>query len=163
MVYFAQQEHLKVYGMPLMDDSFVARKHGPVPSFIYKMLRGAEGKLPLNTDELKQFASEICVEQQDGHQVVKLSPGTVCDKDELSAANIKVLDKWIQRCRDVKSFDLSDLSHDSAWRRAKDQTEKTGEDTKITLYDMAEAAGASHDMLRVIRDRQINQKSLTWI
>jgi uncharacterized phage-associated protein len=163
MVYFAQQEHLKIYGMPLMDDTFKARKHGPVPSLTYKVLQGVEGKRPLDTEELRQFASVLKVEQQGGHQWIKIVPGTVCDMDELSGANIKVLDKWIEKCKDVRSFDLSDLSHDSAWQHAKEQTEKTGEDTKITLYDMAEAAGASKDMLRVIRERQINHKLTAWI
>jgi hypothetical protein len=54
------------------------------------------------------------------------------------------------------------LDYHQAWQRAKEQTEKTGEDTKITFYDMVEAAGASKEMLQVIRERQINQK-LTWI
>lgn len=35
MMYFAQQEHLVIYGIPIFDDSFVARKHGPVPTFTY--------------------------------------------------------------------------------------------------------------------------------
>lgn len=83
--------------------------------------------------------------------------------EELSASNVKVLDKWIAACKDVNSFDLSDLSHDKAWRKAMKQAEKTGEDTKITQYDMAEAGGASRDMLQVIRERQINRNTLGWI
>ena len=45
----------------------------------------------------------------------------------------------------------------------KFQVNKTGEDSKITMYDMAAAAGASKDMLYVIRDRQSVQKALSWI
>jgi hypothetical protein len=149
--------------MPLMAETFVARKHGPVPSLTYKVLRGVEGKVALTTDELQSFAATLNVQQLDGHQVVKIADGASCDMDELSVSNTKVLDKWIERCKDVQSFDLSDLSHDKAWQRAKEQTEKTGEDTKITFYDMAEAAGASKEMLHVIRERQINQKLTAWI
>jgi hypothetical protein len=132
MVYFAQQEHLKTYGMPLMAETFVARNHCLVALLTSKVLGMMED-------------------------------GASCDMDELSVSNTKVLDKWIERCKDVQSFDLSDLSHDKAWQRAKEQTEKTGEDTKITFYDMAEAAGASKEMLHVIRERQINQKLTAWI
>jgi hypothetical protein len=39
----------------------------------------------------------------------------------------------------------------------------TGEDTKITLYDMAKAGGANDAMLGVIRERQINSRELQWI
>ena len=44
VMYFAQQEQLKEYGLPIIYDTFVARKHGPVPALTYKVLRGIEGK-----------------------------------------------------------------------------------------------------------------------
>lgn len=157
MMYFAQQEHLVIYGMPIADDTFLARKHGPVPALTYKVLRGIEGKVQLDSDELRDFAHGFKLESSDGHNIVKLADGEVCDMDELSRSNVKVLDKWIGKCRDVESFDLSDMSHDKAWERAKKQTERTGEDTKISLYDMAEAGGASSAMLEVIRERQIKR------
>jgi hypothetical protein len=97
-------------------------------------------------------------------EVYASSGAAVCDMDELSVADVKMLDKWIAKCKDVDSFDLSDKSHeDKAWKRAKRQADKTGEDTKITMYDMADAAGASKAMLAVIRERQSVQKALAWI
>ena len=63
----------------------------------------------------------------------------------------------------AKSFDLSELSHDTAWQKAVRQTERTGEDTKISLYDMAAAGGASKDMLKVVKERQLNRRALQWI
>lgn len=161
IMYFAQQEHLVIYGMPMIDDTFLARKHGPVPALTYKVLRGKEGKVTLDSDELKDFAKSLTVTALNGHQVVKLSDGEHCDIDELSRSNMKVLDKWGEKCKDMKAFDLSDMSHDKAWERAKEQTDRTGEDTKISLYDMAEAGGASKDMLNVIRERQINRIALS--
>ena len=83
--------------------------------------------------------------------------------DELSRSNIRILDKWIAHCKKIESFDLSELSHDKAWLKAKRQTEKTGEDTRISLYDMAASGGASKDMLQVVKERQINRKALSWI
>lgn len=163
MMYFAQQEHLVVYGMPIVDDTFLARKHGPVPALTYKVLRGLEGKITLDTQELKDFAQSLTLVSSGGHPIVKLADGQNCDMDELSRSNMKMLDKWIVRCKDVDAFDLSDMSHDKAWELAKMHTEKTGEDTKISLYDMAEAGGASQDMLSVIRERQINRMVLaSW-
>lgn len=161
MLYFAQQEHLVIYGMPLIDDTFVARKHGPVPTLTHKVLRMIEGKATGNTKEVEDFANALCVIVQDGHQIVKPAADAVCDKDELSISNLKVLDKWIAKCKDMESFNVSDLSHDKAWKRAKRQAEKTGEDSKITLFDMAEAGGATPDMLAIIRERQINKKALS--
>ena len=162
-LYFAQQEHLVRYGMPIMDDSFMARKHGPVAALTYKVLRGVEGKVDVTDKCLRDFMQSVNVEIVDGHQIVTIASGATCDVDELSVSNIKVLDKWIGKCRDIESFDLSDLSHDEAWQTAKSKTELTGEDTKITLYDMAKAAGANEAMLGVIRERQINSRELQWI
>lgn len=162
IMYFAQQEHLKIYGLPLMDDTFVARKHGPVPALTYKVLRGLEGKVDVISMELEGFVECLQIHVKNGHQMVTAIPEIECDMDELSKSNVKILNKWIDACKNVNTFDLSGLSHDRAWKRAKKQMEKTGEDTRITLYDMAEAAGASQDMLNVIRERQLNRKDLAW-
>ena len=161
VMYFAQQNQLKEYGLPIIYDTFVARKHGPVPALTYKVLRGIEGKADLSSPELKDFADSLNIAiSQDGHQLIFAANTAECDMDELSRADVKMLDKWIERCKNINSFDLSDKSHeDKAWKRAKRLSDKTGEDTKITLYDMAEAAGATKAMLCVIRDRQSVQKA----
>ena len=49
ILYFAQQDHLVKYGKVLVDESFKAVKHGPVPTYTYKALQIAEGK-PLEGD-----------------------------------------------------------------------------------------------------------------
>ena len=162
VMYFAQEEHLALYGVPIMYDTFVARKHGPVATLTYKVLRVAEGKVIEVTDDLKAFASDLNLTQSDGHQVVSLASDVKADMDELSRSNIRILDKWITHCKEIESFDLSELSHDNAWLKAKRQAEKTGEDTKISLYDMAASGGASKDMLQVVKERQINRRALSW-
>ncbi len=162
-MYFAQQEHLVTYGLPLMDDTFVARRHGPVATLTYKVLHMAEGKDTVRNTDLDGFASSLSVTMTDGHQMVTATPDSFCDMDELSRSNIKVLDRWIERCKDVQSFELADLSHDKAWVKARRQSEKTGEDIKLPLVDIAAAAGASKEMISVIRERQINRRELQWI
>lgn len=161
-MYFAQQEHLVVYGLPLMSDSFVARKHGPVPSFTYRVLRAKEGKIDEVSDEIKSFLNDIDLKMVNDHQIVSIHDGSSCDMDELSESNIEILDKWIAKCKDVDTFELSDLSHDSAWKRAALRSRKTGEDTKIPLYDIAEAGNASKGMLEVIRERVSNYYALQF-
>ena len=161
-MYFAQQEHLAVYGRPLMDDTFVARKHGPVPTLTYKVLHCVEGKNVPATDDLNRFIASLNITEQDGHQIVRAKSNVAPDMDEFSVSDLKVLDKWIERCKDVEAFDLADLSHDKAWLMAKRQAARTGEDTKMPLVDIAQAAGASDAMLQVIRERQLNRKALQW-
>ena len=59
ILYFAQQEHLVKYGKVIVDESFRAVKHGPVPTFTYKALQIAEGKPLVGdfSDLLGLFAS----------------------------------------------------------------------------------------------------------
>lgn len=158
MMYFAQQEHLVTYGMPLMEDTFKARKHGPVPSITYKVVRKVEGKPVDMMQGLDGFCETIDVRMMDGHQVVYKKVDAECDMDELSKSNVKILDLWIEKLRDVKAFKLSDLSHDKAWKKAKADAERTGEDIAMTMVDIAAAGGASEGMQEVIRERQLNAR-----
>lgn len=157
-LYFAQQEHLVTYGMPLMEDTFKARKHGPVPSVTYKVMRKAEEKCVDMLQGLDDFCDAIDVRMEDGHQVVYCKPGVECDMDELSKSNVRILDKWIEKLHNVKAFELSDLSHDKAWKKAKSDAERTGEDIAMTMVDIAAAGGASLAMQNVIRERQLNAR-----
>lgn len=161
VMYFSQQKHLTLYAMPLMADTFAAKKHGPVPTLTYKVMRGLEGKVDLNSKELKDFADSLFITMQDGHPVVHIKDGFFCDTDELSISNVKMLDLAINEYKDMNSFDLSDLSHDSAWLNAWTKTEETGEDTKMTLYEIANAGGATKEMLNVIRERQLINRALS--
>ena len=158
MMYFAQQNHLVVYGLPLMEDTFKARKHGPVPSATYKVVRKVEGKPVDMMQGLDDFCDSIEVRMEDGHQMVYRKTNVSCDMDELSVSNIRILDQWIERLRDVKSFALSGLSHDEAWKKAKAEAERTGEDIAMTLVDIAAAGGASEAMQDIIRERQLNAR-----
>ena len=160
MMYFAQQEHLAVYGRPVMDDTFVARKHGPVPTLTYKVVHCAEKHQEPATKDLDDFISSLSIIMKDGHQIVVAKKSASPDMDELSASDIRILDKWIARCKDVETFDLADMSHDKAWLKAQKQAQRTGEDTKIPLVDIALAVGASEAMIQVIRNRQLNSKAL---
>ena len=159
ILYFAQQKHLVAYGMPLMEDTFCAKKLGPVPTLTYKVLRGVESGAKFESSYLNDFASSINVDLQNKHQIV--TSVVSCDLDELSKSDIKVLNASISEYKEVASYALSDISHDKAWQKAKETAERTGEDTKIPMYDIAEAGGATKGMLSVIRERQWTVRNLS--
>ena len=152
ILYFAQQKHLVTYGMPLMEDTFCARKHGPVPTLTYKVLKASENGQTFEQQDMQDFLSGVKVELRDGHQMVMALQRA--DMDELSKSDVLVLDECIDRLCSIDAFDLSDLSHDKAWLKAKRTAERTGEDAKIPMYDIADAGGATKEMLGVIRERQ---------
>ena len=152
ILYFAQQKNLVTYGMPLMEDTFCARKHGPVPTLTYKVLKASESGQSFEQKEMREYLSAVKVELIDGHQMVMAIQKA--DMDELSKSDVLVLDECINRLRNIDAFDLSDLSHDKAWLKAKRTADRTGEDAKIPMYDIADAGGATKEMLSVIRERQ---------
>lgn len=163
-MYFAQQEHLVEYGLPIFNDTFLVRKHGPVPALTYKVIRCVEGRNTEPVIDLDEFIQSLVVSEVDGLKVVSLREGVSYDEDELSVSNMKVLDRCVDRCMAVESFELSNISHqDTAFKKAARKSRETGEDTYIPLYDIAKAGGAKDTTLRVIRERQINMRESSWI
>lgn len=103
ILYFAQQDHLLKYGKVLIEDSFKALKHGPVPTYIYKALQIAERmQLEGNFDE---FLINIKVHDK------KVYTSATPDMDYISGSNRRCLDDAIAQYKDI----TSDMLHDSAW------------------------------------------------
>ena len=42
ILYFAQQDYLVKYGKVLIEDSYMALKYGPVPTYIYRVLQAVK-------------------------------------------------------------------------------------------------------------------------
>ncbi len=157
-MYFAQQAHLVKYGLPIMDDTFCAKQYGPVPTITNKVLHGIVDNVIFEEEALSDFSKSISVSMDEGYPVFKALENF--DEDELSVSNIKVLRETIKEYRHLDSFELSELSHDSAWCRANRNSRQTGTKTNISLFDIAKAGGATREMLDVIRERQAIQNSL---
>jgi uncharacterized phage-associated protein len=151
IMYFAQQEHLVKYGRGVMGDSFYALKHGPVPSFTYKAIQACQGKIQASID-LNEVAQVIMVEKD------KVYARAKADKDEFSTSDIKCLDNAIAKYRDLDSYELSNLSHDNAWKEAYTRSMDDPEKNKITLIDIAIAGHAKVDVISNLREsEQINR------
>ena len=133
ILYFAQQDHLVKYGKVIVEDSFRALKHGPVPAYTYKALQIAEGKpLDGNFDE---FLSDIEVRDK------KVYTSAVPDMDYISGANKRCLDAAIAKYKDTDPYDLSDLSHDSAWEEAMTRIQDDPQKNFITYVPLDEEDG----------------------
>lgn len=154
ILYFAQQEHLVKYGKVIVDESFRAVKHGPVPTYTYKALQIAEGK-PLEGD-FKDFLAGIEVSNKKVYTVQKP------DMEYISGAAKKCLDAAIDKYKNADPYDLSDLSHDSAWQEANNRIKDDPQKNFITIIDMARAGNASEPMVEYIREKQIVKDALSY-
>lgn len=153
ILYFAQQDHLVRYGKVLIDESFRAVKHGPVPTYTYKALQIAEGK-PLE-GHFDEFLSGI--EVRDKKVYTSLQP----DMDYISGANKKCLDASIEKYKDTDPYDLSDISHDSAWEEANARIKDDPQKNFITIIDIARAGKATDTMVDYIREKQLIKNALS--
>ena len=156
ILYFAQQDHLVKYARPIVEDSFCALKHGPVPSFTYKALQYAEGKFPI-TEDINNFLNGIEVTRTSDNINVKASIAS--DLDELPISDKKCIDSSIAKNKDIYSYDLSDLSHNEAWEEAYSRAQDDPEKNKMTLLDIAKSGHANKEMLDIIREHQLIKRS----
>lgn len=118
ILYFADRDHLAKYGRFICDDSYVAMKHGPVPSGTYDIMKHVRGDGPpcLVPRAAKSFKVE------DGKKVVPLKDA---DLDALSESEKECLDAAITKYGKMSFRKLTDISHDKAWEAA-DENELIG-------------------------------------
>lgn len=146
ILYFAQQEHLVKYGRGVIGDTFHALRHGPVPAFIYKAVQVAQGKIE-DSKDFDLFLKGIQVSDKS-----LISSKEVPDRDELSQSDMDCLTASISKYKDIEPYDLSELSHDSAWNEANKRTKEDPEKDIMTLLDIAKAGNAPEGMIEYIKD-----------
>lgn len=158
LLYFAQQLHLVRYGRGIVNDTFLARDLGPVPSFIFKALKDNEDNI-LSDRNIRDFNNGICI-IPGKPQTIKTSEKP--DLDEFSVSDVKCLDEILSQYKDLTSKELTEISHrDKAWIDANNSRKLDPEKDRISKLDMAKSGGASSDMLSYILyemnlDRQLS-------
>jgi uncharacterized phage-associated protein len=159
ILYYAQQYHLVKYGRVIIEDSFNARTHGPVPAFLYKALRLlTDGNL--SSEEIKLCVSDINVNTTG--EIPVFTTNTTPDMDELSRSDVMCLDQSIDENKGISSYQLSEKSHqDKAWINAYRLYENDPELGKMTAIEIAKAGGAKRGMINYIRENQFIDKALS--
>ncbi|GAB6011775.1 Panacea domain-containing protein [Viscerimonas tarda] len=158
IMYFAQQDHLVKYGKPIFNEAFHALKHGPVPSFTYKIFQVLDGrKNPI--DDLSDFSKSFKIENGNKNPAVYLVEQP--NLDELSKSDIKSLDLAIAKCKDISSYDLSEKSHDKAWEEAYSRSQDDPEKDRISLIEIAKAGNASTEIIDYIREKEQLKRALS--
>lgn len=147
ILYFADMLHLLNYGRAITGDRYVAMKYGPVPSYIYDMVKSVEGKSLYVKEELKAF---FAVEGD----VIK--PLRDADMDYLSASDVQKLNECISQYKDNSFNQMTLLSHGSAWEHAFNNP--TVDD--ISIEDILRECNADEDYISYIVESISAQKEL---
>lgn len=132
LLYFADREHLAKYGRFICGDSYVAMKHGPVPSGTYDILKYVRG------DGLScpvPHASESFRVDDPPWRVVYFRDA---DMDSLSESERECLDSAIAKYGNMSFGQLTTVSHDKAWESADENEFILVEQIVATLPDADE-------------------------
>lgn len=115
ILYFADKEHLSRYGTLLTGDSYVAMKHGPVPSEIYNLLKAAAGRREswISPQYHEVAKGAIAVEGNYRLRTVREARPEV-----LSASHRECLDASLKQYGSLSFARLTAKSHDLAWKSA---------------------------------------------
>lgn len=156
IIYFANKEYLHKYGMTVVKDTFVAMKNGPVPSFIYDAIKYAQ-KRNTSTYEYIDILKD-CFEWDPDFQQ-NLYATQQADLDYIASAVKEELDESIAKYKDFSGEELSEKSHDEAWKISYDKAIAQGKKaSKMEDLNIAQYAGASDETLQYIKmDQDTNR------
>jgi uncharacterized phage-associated protein len=137
ILYFADKVHLGKYGRLICGDDYVAMRHGPVPSRVYDILKAAARRGESPWAEKARAAFEVV-------NNYTIMPQRSPDLSALSASESACLEEAI-RAWGSKSFsELTNASHDAAWRAAD-------ENDVITVEDIARTLPNAEEVLEYVR------------
>lgn len=151
-MYFSQQLYAARYGKTIFNDSFRAKRKGPVPSFTYHAFCCAYDGLDKASEDVKSFDSSFEVFEKDGKRFVKALANPELKK--IAGMELDVLQEVLKQTKDVNPNDLSKKSHDKAWEDSYKRAENDPKDDYISIVNIAKAGGASKEILNYIRQRQ---------
>ncbi len=144
ILYLAEKAHLVQYGRPIVGDTYMAMKYGPVPTFIYdafKAIRG-DGYIMPGLDSFYE-----AFEVKDNYNLIIKEKA---DLDELSESDIKCLDIAIEETKNLDFQQLSDKAHDEAWKSVE-------RDDAMDIIAIAKSGGADEEMIKYIVENQENR------
>lgn len=127
--YFADKDHLNEYGRPIIGDKYRAMKYGPVPSYIYNLIK--KDKVFISPDIYEDLEKSIQAnpDSTPNNKSKKITALREPDLDYLSGSDINFLDKAFNYCKNKGFAELSRLSHrEKAWKNKEENEMMNYED-----------------------------------
>jgi uncharacterized phage-associated protein len=112
ILFFADKAHLARYARPVLGDRWVAMEHGPVPSFVYDVLKVDKGFLDADLAN----AVDVAIRLDEASNPRTVHARRAPDADLLSRTDIECLGDALARFGSLPFSELRRLSHaDRAW------------------------------------------------
>jgi uncharacterized phage-associated protein len=112
VLFFAEKQHLNLYGRPIVADTFIAMPNGPVPSTLYDFIKGNL----VSAGDPEAIVNALNIRHDPWPTVnARREP----DLDALSQSDIECLDAAVAYCKNTPFKTLSDQTHqEKAWLEA---------------------------------------------
>lgn len=133
LLYIAEREHIRRYGMPMLDEPRAALASGPVNSFTYDRVKGAN---------LGPSSGMMDILDKTDHNLLVREGIEESDLDELSDAEAATLDQVWDKLGQMTQFQLVDWTHDP--NNVPEWTDPSGSSKPIDLLTIMEAVGVEN-------------------
>lgn len=150
LLYLCDRQSMDTYGDSISGDRFVAMKHGPVLSQTYDLVKnGGEEESGWNHWIRGSENYEVSLKPQ------KIS---IVDLDELSEADIEILDCVMAKFGHMSKYQIRDYTHDhcSEWQ------DPGCTSVAITPYATFTALGRTTDDATMLQERIFEREHLDW-
>lgn len=107
VLFYADRDHLRRYGRPILGDTYCAMDDGPVPSFALNVAKRIN--MYVSDELLDMAARKLSVDNSDGY--VRLIARGTFDDTSFSRTDIECLDRAIEMYADMSFMALWRLVH----------------------------------------------------
>lgn len=129
LLYLAEREALNLFGMPMIGDRIVAMPHGPVLSMTLNLMDGDV--------ESVEGGWESWISDKENHELSVIGEVTPGSLDELSAADIDVLESTWLRFGHMTKWQIRDYTH----KHCTEWADPHGSSVPISYEEVFEALG----------------------
>lgn len=120
VLYYAEKEHLNRYGRPILGDAYIRMQYGPVPSYVYRIIRREA-----HPTVLQKASEAVEIRGEWSH----LHPLRRPNMDFFSRTDIECLQKALKKYGTRDFGTLSRISHkEAAWQNAPENGQMDYED-----------------------------------
>lgn len=151
LLYLADREAMERYGVPISGDRIVAMPHGPVLSMTLNLMDGDVESLPGGWDSL--------ISDKENHELSLRRAITEDDTDELSQADIAVLEAVWAKFGHMGKYEIRDYTHD----HCPEWIDPNGSSIPISYENVFRALGKPDDVAMELGARIEAERSLDKI
>lgn len=139
ILYLADKLHLQDYGRLICGDQYIAMEYGPVPSAIYNMMKVADGRerIDVDWDALINEAFRVV-------QGRNIEPLRQANAEILAESEVRCVAATIAQYGRKTFGELTDITHDAAWR-------ESGENQPISLEAIASTLPDANELIAYLR------------